>query len=38
MKVTNDKREDIMTKFGAILANGILNAGWLIIVVYLSYN
>jgi 26S proteasome regulatory subunit N2 len=27
MKVINDKHEDVMAKFGAILANGILDAG-----------
>lgn len=27
MKVINDKHEDVMAKFGAILALGILNAG-----------
>ena len=27
MKVISDKHDDVMAKFGAILANGILNAG-----------
>jgi 26S proteasome regulatory subunit N2 len=27
MRIINDKHEDVMAKFGAILANGILDAG-----------